>query len=48
LVSPLHMLCRQLTEANRALATSRDLLLPRLISGQLSLASAERELEEVA
>lgn len=30
------------------LAASRDLLLPRLISGQLSVASAERELEKVA
>jgi type I restriction enzyme S subunit len=32
---------------NRALAASRDLLLPRLISGELSLISAERELEAV-
>lgn len=32
----------------RNLVTSRDLLLPRLISGQLSVAEAERELEEVA
>jgi type I restriction enzyme S subunit len=30
------------------LTASRDLLLPRLISGKLSVASAERELEEVA
>jgi type I restriction enzyme S subunit len=33
--------------ANVRLAASRDLLLPRLISGQLSVASVERELEEV-
>lgn len=37
-----------LERCNHALATSRDLLLPRLISGQLSVADAERELEEVA
>jgi len=34
------------TTAN--LEKQRDLLLPRLISGQLSVASAERELEKVA
>lgn len=34
--------------ANQRLAASRDLLLPRLISGQLSVAEAERELEEAA
>jgi len=34
--------------SNHVLATSRDLLLPRLISGQLSVAEAERELEEAA
>lgn len=32
----------------RALAASRDLLLPRLISGQLSVETAERELEAAA
>ena len=36
---------RTLTIGNRRLAASRDLLLPRLISGELSLATAERELE---
>ena len=30
------------------LAKSRDLLLPRLISGQLFVATAERELEDAA
>lgn len=37
-----------LTEINRNLSRTRDLLLPRLISGELSVASAERELEAVA
>lgn len=37
-----------LERSNHALATSRDLLLPRLISGQLSVAEATRELEEAA
>lgn len=41
-------LVENLVEANVGLAVSRDLLLPRLISGQLSVASAERELEAVA
>ncbi|TCA34334.1 restriction endonuclease subunit S [Rhizobium leguminosarum bv. viciae] len=34
--------------SNRLLAVSRDLLLPRLISGQLSAAQVERELEKAA
>ena len=34
--------------ANEKLAASRDLLLPRLISGQLSVEIAERELEDAA
>ncbi len=34
--------------ANERLADSRDLLLPRLISGQLSVETAERQLEEAA
>jgi type I restriction enzyme S subunit len=34
--------------ANETLASARDLLLPRLISGQLSVAEAERELEQAA
>ncbi|MFC0243899.1 restriction endonuclease subunit S [Falsochrobactrum ovis] len=33
---------------NERLVSSRDLLLPRLISGELSVAEAERELEEAA
>jgi type I restriction enzyme S subunit len=33
---------------NSALASSRDILLPRLVSGEVSVTSAERELEAVA
>jgi type I restriction enzyme S subunit len=47
-VSPMVELCATLQAGSRRLATSRDLLLPRLISGQLSVAEAERELEEAA
>jgi type I restriction enzyme S subunit len=48
MVSPLFRLLLSLQRANACLSAARDLLLPRLISGQLSVASAERELEEVA
>jgi type I restriction enzyme S subunit len=37
-----------LTDQNERLAATRDLLLPRLISGELSVAAAERELEVAA
>ena len=37
-----------LRRANQTLAASRDLLLPRLISGQLSVEAAERQLEDAA
>ncbi len=37
-----------LVKAHSTLAASRDLLLPRLISGQLSVEAAERELEAAA
>lgn len=37
-----------LAVAERRLSASRDLLLPRLISGQLSVTDAERQLEEAA
>jgi type I restriction enzyme S subunit len=37
-----------LNAANYRLASSRDLLLPRLISGELTVATAERELEDAA
>lgn len=45
---PMLRLADSLRKANGSLATSRDLLLPRLISGQLSVADAERQLEEAA
>jgi type I restriction enzyme S subunit len=41
-------LAASLNGANIRLAASRDLLLPRLISGELSLGAAERELDVVA
>lgn len=47
-VEPLVELSLNLEAANRSLAASRDLLLPRLISGQLSVEAAERELEDAA
>jgi len=45
---PLFTLAEVAAVANDRLAASRDLLLPRLISGQLSIDGAERELEEAA
>jgi type I restriction enzyme S subunit len=48
LVRSIFALRDKLLDVIDALAASRDLLLPRLISGQLSVASAERELEKVA
>lgn len=42
---PMLRLSDELRKSNISLAASRDLLLPRLISGQLSVAQAERELE---
>lgn len=47
-VEPLFSLSETLALAERRLTASRDLLLPRLISGQLSVDRAERELEQVA
>lgn len=47
-VGPMVELCATLQAGSRRLAASRDLLLPRLISGQLSVAQAERQLEEAA
>jgi type I restriction enzyme S subunit len=40
---PLRSLAFRLGQQNEVLAASRDLLLPRLISGELSVAAAERE-----
>lgn len=45
MVRPMRQLGTTLTETNAKLGASRDLLLPRLISGQLSVEAAERELE---
>lgn len=47
-VGPMVELCASLQAGSRRLANSRDLLLPRLISGQLSVADAEHQLEEAA
>jgi type I restriction enzyme S subunit len=41
-------LAATLNAANVTLASSRDLLLPRLISGELSVAAANGELEAAA
>jgi type I restriction enzyme S subunit len=48
LAEPLAELATALAGANDALARSRDLLLPRLISGELSITAAERDLEAAA
>jgi type I restriction enzyme S subunit len=45
---PMHDLVLAIERSNRSLAASRDLLLPRLISGQLSVDAAERQLEDAA
>jgi type I restriction enzyme, S subunit len=45
---PLLRLADKLRRANRQLAAARDLLLPRLVSGELSIAAAEREIEQAA
>lgn len=42
---PMLRLADQLQKSNATLAAARDLLLPRLVSGQLSVIQAERELE---
>jgi type I restriction enzyme S subunit len=47
-VTPINDQCDALQATEKRLALSRDLLLPRLISGELSVATAERELEAVA
>ncbi|MBX3642304.1 MAG: restriction endonuclease subunit S [Rubrivivax sp.] len=43
-----YVLAQNLVRANQQLAASRDLLLPRLISGDLPATAAERELEAAA
>ncbi len=45
---PMLQLIGELGNANQKLAASRDLLLPRLICGQLSVEATEHELEEAA
>lgn len=47
-VKPMFGLIGNLSLASARLSASRDLLLPRLISGDLCVATAERELEAVA
>ena len=46
--TPIDQQLVNLRVANQRLSASRDLLLPRLISGQLSVAEAVRQLEEAA
>ena len=48
LVRPMRGLVTELMKQNDRMSASRDLLLPRLISGQLSVEAAERELELAA
>lgn len=45
---PIRSLAFKLTQQEDVLMKSRDLLLPRLISGELSVTTVERELEAVA
>lgn len=45
---PMLQLVGRLGEANKRLASARDLLLPRLMSGDVAVHIAERELEAVA
>lgn len=47
IVRPMRELIEYLVQQNTNLAASRDLLLPRLISGQLSVVQAEKELETI-
>ncbi|MBN9478917.1 MAG: restriction endonuclease subunit S [Bordetella sp.] len=47
-VRPMRALVVKLIRQNERLAESRDLLLPRLLSGQLSVEAAERDLELAA
>lgn len=48
LAGPIHELIRRISIANGCLVRSRDLLLPRLISGELTISTVEQELEAVA
>ena len=46
LVSPLEALILTLVRQNRNLHTQRDLLLPKLVSGEIDVSEAEEILEE--
>jgi type I restriction enzyme S subunit len=46
--SPMFKLCRTLANANRNLRAQRDLLLPKLISGEIDVSQAEMEFREAA
>ena len=48
ITDPALRLAKNLRQANTSLAAARNLLLPRLISGELSVAAAEHELELAA
>jgi type I restriction enzyme S subunit len=45
IIGPIQETISNLVSSNANLAAARDLLLPRLISGHLSVVQAERELE---
>ena len=47
IVGPMIELCATLAATNVALRSSRDLLLPKLMSGEIDLSGAEREAERV-
>lgn len=48
LAQPMLTLCRRLIARNTNLRAQRDLLLPKLISGEIDVSVAEKELEEAA
>jgi type I restriction enzyme S subunit len=48
LAAPKLAMAEKLSASNKRLAAARDLLLPRLISGELTVADAERTLETAA
>lgn len=47
-LAPIHRMCRLLVRTNACLVAARDLLLPRLVSGELSVATAEDQLAAAA
>lgn len=48
MVAPMHMRILAMVHENRTLATLRDTLLPRLMSGELRISTAREMIEEVA